>query len=236
MRMQRYARQAAPPLWAQIAVCVKVALAEVGTAAVALPMGRRPPSIGFVAALARLLQERAPSKAALRTRLQVRAMPTCMLQACVMGCAAHTHSCTTMPWTCLVCALTSRAASLHARARWAGPWVWARQHGIHPQIHERVDVLRAEAAGVQAAPAWQEFAAGPEGALARLLAEQEGELAGPRPQRVAPGGGDLGAEGEGALGLGSGGGLPPGGIISGRDLLLLLQNMQGINVTSADRG
>ena len=104
-------------------------------------------------------------------------------------------------------------------------------------MHERMNTLRAEAAGPQAAPAWQEFAGGPEGALARLLAEQEGDLAGPRPQRAAPGGGDLGAEGEGALGLGgAGGGLPPGGIISGRDLLLLLQNMQGINVTSADRG
>ena len=50
---------------------VKVALAEVGTAAAALPTGRRPPSIGFVAALARLLQESAQGKAALRTRLQV---------------------------------------------------------------------------------------------------------------------------------------------------------------------
>ena len=103
-------------------------------------------------------------------------------------------------------------------------------------VHERLNTLRAEAAGPQAAPAWQEFAEGPGGALARLLAEQEGELAGPRPQRAAPGVGDSGAEGEGALGLGAGGGLPPGGIISGRDLLLLLQNMQGINVTSADRG
>ena len=33
---------------------VKVALAEVGTAAAALSMGRQPPSIGSVAALARL--------------------------------------------------------------------------------------------------------------------------------------------------------------------------------------
>lgn len=91
---------------------VKVALAEVGTAAVALPMGRRPPSIGFVAALARLLQERAPSKAALRTRLQVGPLPTCVLQARIMAALHMPTLCTTVAWTC-----PSRAASLHAKAR-----------------------------------------------------------------------------------------------------------------------
>lgn len=85
--MQRYPLQVGLSLWAQrpCVLSVKVVLAEVGTAAVALPMGRRPPSIGFVAALARLLQERAPGKAALRTRLQVRPMPTCMLQARIVA-------------------------------------------------------------------------------------------------------------------------------------------------------
>lgn len=87
----------------------------------------------------------------------------------------------------------------------------------------------------QATPAWQEFAGGPEGALAQLLEEQRGELAGPRPQR--PSAGALSGEGEGSLGFsGAGGGLPPGGIISGRDLLLMLQNMQGLTVASGDRG
>ncbi|KAK9838151.1 hypothetical protein WJX81_004525 [Elliptochloris bilobata] len=142
---------------------LQVALAEVGKAVAEMPVGRRPPLVGFVVAMARLLQERAQGKAALRTRLQ-------------------------------------------------------------------------------ATPAWQDFAGGPEGAMARLLAEQEGDLAGPRPQAPSAHSamaGGLGPEGEGSLGLGlgAGGGLPPGGIISGRDLLLLLQNMQGIDMTGApERG
>lgn len=48
-----------------------MALAELGTAAAALPIGLRPPVVGFVTALARLLQERAQGKAALLSRLQV---------------------------------------------------------------------------------------------------------------------------------------------------------------------
>lgn len=48
-----------------------MALAESGTAAAALPIGLRPPVVGFVTALARLLQERAQGKAALLSRLQV---------------------------------------------------------------------------------------------------------------------------------------------------------------------
>ncbi len=83
-------------------------------------------------------------------------------------------------------------------------------------------------AAPQATPTWREFAGGADAPLARLLREQEGDLAGPRPQR-----GPAGSAGEGE-GEGEGGaaGIPAGGIISGRDLLRLLQDMQGINVTS----
>jgi len=87
-------------------------------------------------------------------------------------------------------------------------------------------------AAPQATPAWREFAGGADAPLARLLREQEGDLAGPRPQR-----GPAGSAGEGE-GEGEGGaaGIPAGGIISGRDLLRLLQDMQGISVTSPGQG